>query len=402
MTTVTWVEVNEDSGFGVENLPYGVFSRPGELPRVGVAIGEHVLDLAELATAGLIEGRWFASGSLNAFMAAGRASWQANRTRLTELLTDESHRPQVEPHLIPLRDVELLRPIEVADYVDFYASEHHATNMGRMLRPGGDALLPNWKHLPVGYHGRSGTVFPSGTPIVRPSGQRRGESGPTFGPTLKLDIEAEVGFVAGVPSAPGHPVATGDFRDHIFGFTLVNDWSARDVQGWEGQPLGPFLAKSFATSISPWITPVAALEAARVAPPPQDPVPLPYLHCDEPWALDLDIEVLINGQTVSRPPFSTMYWTAPQQLAHATVNGASLRTGDLFASGTVSGPERLQRGCLMELTWNGREPVELADGTKRTFLEDGDTVILRATAPTPTGSRLALGEVVGTIVPATT
>ncbi|MFC6933626.1 fumarylacetoacetase [Actinomadura yumaensis] len=391
----------------MENLPYGVFSRPGELPRVGVAIGAYVLDLAGLASAGLIDDRrWFASGSLNAFMVAGRAAWDACRARLTVLLADGADaelRERTRAHLVPLGEAELLRPFEVADYVDFYSSEHHATNVGRMFRPGGQALQPNWKRLPVAYHGRAGTVYPSGTPIVRPCGQRRpSEPGgePTFGPSLRLDGEVEVGFVAGVPSAPGRGVPTGAFRDHVFGFVLVNDWSARDLQTWEAQPLGPFLAKSFATSISPWVVPVAALEAARTAPPRQDPEPMPYLRCDEPWGLDLTLELLINGQVASRPPFASMYWTSPQQLAHATVNGAPLRTGDLFASGTVSGPERGQRGCLLELSWNGEEPVVLPDGAKRLFLEDGDTVTIRATAPGTAGGTISLGEVTGTIHPA--
>ncbi|WP_433466703.1 fumarylacetoacetase [Spirillospora sp. CA-128828] len=403
MTTVSWVEGSADGGFGVENLPYGIFSRPRELPRVGVAIGDRVLDLAELSAAGLVEDRrYFASGSLNAFMVAGRPAWQANRDRLTDLLTDESYRDRVEPHLIPVADVELLRPFEVADYVDFYSSEHHATNTGRIFRPHDEPLRPNWKRLPVGYHGRAGTVYPSGTPIIRPSGQRRtpGDPEPSYGPSLRLDFEAEVGFVAGVPSSAGRGVPAGAFRDHVFGFVLVNDWSARDLQAWESQPLGPFLGKSFATSISSWVVPVAALEPARVSPPVQDPAPLPYLRCDEPWGLDLYLEVLINGQVATRPQFASMYWTPPQQLAHATVNGAPLRTGDLFASGTVSGPERDQRGCMLELSWNGREPLELADGTERTFLEDGDTVTIRAQAPGASGSRITLGEVTGTVHPA--
>ncbi|MFG2006706.1 fumarylacetoacetase [Spirillospora sp. NPDC048911] len=403
MTTVSWVEVSADSGFGVDHLPYGVFSRRGELPRVGVAIGEYVLDLAALSAAGLIDDRhWFASGSLNGFMVAGRAVWEASRARLTELLTDEAHRDAVAPHLIPVEGVELLRPIEVADYVDFYSSLDHATNAGKMFRPAGDPLPPNWKHLPVAYHGRSGTVFPSGMPIVRPCGQRRvaPDQEPTYGPCLKLDFEAEVGFVVGIPSTPGTRVPTAAFADHIFGFVLVNDWSARDIQFWESQPLGPFLGKSFATSISHWVTPLAALDAARVAQPAQDPAPLPYLQADEPWGLDLALEILINDQVISRPPFATMYWSSPQQLAHATVNGAPLRTGDLFASGTVSGPERDQRGCLLELTWNGDDHIELPDGTKRLYLEDGDTVTLRATAPGASDSRISLGQVTGTIYPA--
>nr|WP_199744583.1 fumarylacetoacetase [Actinomadura harenae] len=401
---MTWVEVDADSGFGIENLPYGVFRRDGADARVGVAIGDRVLDLAGLAGAGLVEDRgWFASGALNGFMTAGRAAWTANRARLRELLTDPAHREAVSPHLVPVADAEMLRPFEVADYVDFYSSEHHATNVGKIFRPQGEPLMPNWKHLPVGYHGRAGTVYASGTPIVRPCGQRKvvpTDAAPSYGPCLKLDIEAEVGFVAGVPSTAGRPVTPRAFRDHIFGFMLVNDWSARDVQAWEALPLGPFLSKSFATSVSPWVVPVAALEAARVAPPVQDPAPLPYLRADEPWGLDLRLEILINGRPVSRPRFEGMYWTPPQQLAHATVNGAPLRTGDLFASGTVSGPAKDERGCLLELTWNGTEPLELPDGTKRTFLEDGDTVTIRATAPGANGATIDLGEVTGTIRPA--
>lgn len=403
MTTDSWVAGSADGGFGVENLPYGVFSRPGELPRVGAAIGGHVLDLAAMSAAGLVEDRrYFASGSLNAFMVAGRAAWDANRTRLVELLTDERYRDRVEPHLIPVSDVEPLRPFEVADFVDFYSSEQHARNTGRIFRPRDEPLPSNWKRLPLAYHGRAGTVYPSGTPIIRPHGQRRapGDAEPTFGPSLRLDFEAEVGFVAGVPSVAGRGVPPAAFRDHVFGFVLVNDWSARDLQAWESKPLGPFLGKSFATSISSWVVPVAALEPARTSPPVQDPPPLPYLQCEQPWGLDLHLEVLINGQVAARPRFASMYWTPPQQLAHATVNGAPLRTGDLFASGTVSGPERDQRGCLLELSWNGQEPLELPDGTKRTFLEDGDTVTIRAQAPGASGSRITLGEVTGTVHPA--
>ncbi|MBO2454821.1 fumarylacetoacetase [Actinomadura barringtoniae] len=398
---MTWVEVDDDSGFGMDNLPYGVFSRPGELPRVGVAIGSFVLDLAGLSADGLIENnRWFAAGSLNGFMVAGRAAWQANRARITELLSDETFRDRVEPHLIPLTTVELLRPIEVADYVDFFSSPDHAVNTSKIFRPNAPAPAPNWRSLPVAYHGRAGTIYASGAPVVRPCGQRKVDSRLAYGPCLKLDYEAEVGFVAGVPSAPGTRVPTAAFADHVFGFLLVNDWSARDIQSWESQPLGPFLAKSFATSISPWVVPLAALEAARIPQPPQDPAPLSYLEMNEDWGLDLTLEVLINDQVVATPPFSRMYWTSPQQLAHATVNGAPLRTGDLFASGTVSGPERTDRGCMLELTWNGRDPIDLPDGTKRTFLEDGDTVTIRATAPGLSGSRISLGEVTGTVLPA--
>ncbi|HEX6471637.1 MAG TPA: fumarylacetoacetase [Streptosporangiaceae bacterium] len=398
----SWPPAAPGSGFGPANLPYGVFSRPGEPPRVGVAIGTYVVDLAGLGAAGLLDDRgWFAAGALNGFMSAGRAAWQATRGRLTELLTDVAHRRAVAPHLVPVDEARLHLPFEVADYVDFYSSLVHATNAGRIFRAGAaDPLPPNWRHLPVGYHGRAGTVVVSDTPVVRPSGQRTapGERAPSYGPTTKLDFEAEVGFVVGVPAAG--PVPPADFRDHVFGFVLVNDWSARDIQRWESQPLGPFLGKSFATSISPWVVPVAALEAARVTPPVQDPPPLPYLRCAEPWGIDLSLRIELNGHVIARPGFASMYWTAPQQLAHATVNGAALRTGDLFASGTVSGPGRDQLGCLLELTWDGRDHIDLPDGTRRTFLDDGDTVVISATAPAADGTRLAFGAVAGTVHPA--
>jgi fumarylacetoacetase len=294
-------------------------------------------------------------------------------------------------------------PVDVTDFVDFYSSEHHAENLGRMFRPDGDPLLPNWKHLPVGYHGRAGTVVVSGTEVVRPAGQRRpsGEPSPTCGPSRKLDIEAEIGFVVGVGSRMGHPVPAGAVRDHVFGVCLVNDWSARDIQAWEYQPLGPFLGKSFATSMSAWILPLDALDAARVPPPERDAPLLDYLadDVDEPWGLDLTLEVRLNDSLVAQPPFAQMYYTVAQQLAHLTINGASVLPGDLFASGTVSGPEPHQRGSLLELTWNGTEPITLDDGATRTFLEDGDVVTITATAPAPDGGRIGLGEVTGRICP---
>ncbi|MGH3320400.1 MAG: fumarylacetoacetase [Streptosporangiaceae bacterium] len=403
MALTSWLSIPEDSDFPVQHLPYAIFSRRGELPRVGVGVGDYILDLAALSEAGLIENRrWFAAGSLSSFMGAGRQAWQANRERLTELLIDERYGPDLEPRLFPRAEVDLHMPFHVADYIDFYSSLEHASNLGRMFRPDAEPLLANWRHLPVAYHGRSGTVVPSGTPVVRPCGQRKApdERTPTFGPSARLDIEAEVGFVVGVPSPLGHPVTTADFREHVFGFVLVNDWSARDIQVWEARPLGPFLGKSFATSISPWVVPVAALEAARVEPPAQDPTPLPYLRVDEPWGLDLTLDVSLNGRVIARPPFKDMYWTPPQQLAHATIGGASLRTGDLMASGTVSGSQRGQRGSLIELTWNGEKPLKLSGGEPRVFLEDGDVVTMRATAPGADGVRIGFGEVTGTIQPA--
>lgn len=388
--------VPDGSHFPVGNLPFGVFSGDNQPPRVGVAVGDHVLDVGQV-----LEAPVFAAPTLDAFLREGREVWQATRARLTDLLTDATHRPRVEPALYPLREVRLHLPFTVADYVDFYASEQHATNVGRMLRPDRDPLPPNWRHLPIGYHGRSSTVVVSGTPVTRPCGQllAAGADAPAFGPTRRLDFEAEVGFVVGVPSRLGEPVALDAVRDHVFGVVLVNDWSARDLQAWEYTPLGPFLGKSFATSISPWVVPLDALEAALVPPPRQDPEPLAYLRGGELWGLDLELEVRLNGHLVSRPPFRTMYWTPAQQLAHLTVNGASVRTGDLFASGTVSGPERDQWGSLLELSWNGERPLTLPDGSERSFLEDGDEVSITATARGPGGVRLGFGAVTGTLAP---
>ncbi|HEV7863877.1 MAG TPA: fumarylacetoacetase [Acidimicrobiia bacterium] len=394
-----WPPIPRGSLFGLSNLPFGVFSPSagGGARRIGVAVGEHVLDVAAVLGDAV-----FATPTLDAFLARGRPMWRETRARLTELLTDARYRADVSPHLLPRSEVVLHLPFTVADYVDFYCSLDHASNVGRIFRPDAEPLLPNWRHLPVGYHGRAGTVVVSGTPVVRPCGQRRppGADAPTYGPSVRLDIEAEVGFVIGAGSRLAEPVPIGDFADHVFGVVLLNDWSARDIQAWEYQPLGPFLGKSFATSISPWVVPLEALEAARVEGPAQDPAPLPYLRRAEPWALDLSIEVALNGSVVSRPPFAGMYWTPDQMLAHLTVNGASTRTGDLYGSGTVSGPQAAQRGSLIELTWNGSEPLSLADGSTRAFLEDGDTVTLSATAPAADGARLSLGEVTGTIHPA--
>jgi fumarylacetoacetase len=380
-------------------LPYGVFSA-GDVPRTGVRIGDSVLDLAQA-----LGGQVFSEPTLNAFMAQGRARWSDVRARVTELLTDERHRDTVEAALRPLSAVDLHLPFTPGDYVDFFGNEYHAANAGRIFRPGGEPLTRNWKHMPIGYHGRSGTIVPSGTPVVRPcgqrppaAGQRPEESSPTFGPSRRLDFEAEVGFVVGAGSAG--PVNVSDFAEHVFGVFLLNDWSSRDLQAWESRPLGPFLAKSFATSISPWVVPLEALEHARVSPPPRDPEPLPYLADTGKWGLDLALEVRLNGQVVARPPFAATYWTAAQMLAHMTVNGAPARTGDLFASGTVSGPERDQRGCLLELSWGGAEPLVLADGSVRSWLEDGDEVTIGATAPATDGSRIGFGEVTGRIQPA--
>jgi fumarylacetoacetase len=389
------VPVPPGSDFPLENLPYGVFARGGEAPRIGVAIGDHLLDLAPV-----LDDPVLARPTLNRLMSQGRARWSELRERVTNLLTHPSAR--LEKHLLPRHEVQMQLPFDVGDYVDFYASREHATNLGRMFRPDQEPLTPNWRWLPIGYHGRAGTVVVSGTPIRRPCGQRRSalDAAPTFGPSRKLDIEAELGFVVGAPSRLGEPVSVDAVRDHVFGVVLVNDWSARDIQAWEYVPLGPFLGKSFATTVSPWVVPLDALEAAMTPPQAQDPPPLPYLSGGDQWGLDVVMEVQLNDTVVSRPPFRGMYWTAAQMLAHMTANGASIRTGDLFASGTVSGDAWEERGSLIELSWNGVEPFGLTDGSVRSFLDDGDTVRITASASGANGSRIGFGEVTGSIAPA--
>jgi fumarylacetoacetase len=351
---------------------FGVFSVDGGAQRVGWRSGDEVVDLSAL-------GDLFRAGSLNPLMAQGPPAWADALGR-----AQEHDGPRVRLEAATLH----------ADYVDFYSSLEHATNMGRLFRPGSEPLLPNWRRLPVGYHGRAGSVVVTGTDVVRPRGQivEHGHV-PEYGPSRRLDVELELGFVVGVPSRRFEPVPPDRFAEHVFGVVLVNDWSARDIQAWEYVPLGPFLGKSFLTSVSAWVTPLALLEAHRVAAPEQEPAPLPYLGGGRDWALDLELEIELNGEVVSRGNARTLYWTMPQQLAHATSNGASIRTGDLMASGTISGPVRGSEGSLIELTRNGAEPLRLSDGSKRTFLEDGDDVVLRGHA-----AGLELGEVRGRVI----
>ncbi len=399
-----WLQVPDGHPFGLQTLPYGSFSdaRHPAMRRVGVAVGDQVLDLTA-ATGRLLPGRAgeFAAGTLDPFLAAGDAAWSHVRASVTHWLSDDSFRPALEDLVVPAGSATMHLPFTVADYVDFYASEQHATNIGRIFRPDAEPLTPNWRHLPIGYHGRAGTVVVSGTPIRRPCGQSRqsGADGPVFGACKRLDFEAELGFVVGVPSALGEPVPAASFAEHVFGVCLVNDWSARDIQGWESVPLGPFLGKSFGTTISPWIVPLAALEHARLRPPSLDTPLAGYLADSGDWGLDIAIEIRINGHPVSRPPYATMHWSPAQMLAHMTVNGASLRTGDLFASGTVSGPEPDQYGSLIELAQAGRKPLTLGDGSPRSWLQDGDEVTISATAAGPDGTRVGLGEARGQVVP---
>jgi fumarylacetoacetase len=419
MTRAAIFEVPPGSDFPLENLPYGVFRHGAGSPRVGIAIGAHVLDLAEVAAAGLLANALpdaeatFTAGTLNAFLGHGRPVWLATRRRITELLSEgnlELARAGLnDTAFVPQAEVELLLPIAPGDYIDFYSSIEHATNLGRLFRPEGEPLLPNWRYLPVAYHGRSSTVVASGTPIVRPQGQIKPPDAaqPIFTATRRLDFELEVGFVTGPSNALGEPIPTARAHEHVFGLVLVNDWSARDIQAWEYQPLGPFLGKSFATSVSPWVVPLDALAPYMVPAPPQDPVPLDYLRVSGNWAIDLQLEVDLRpaggreASTISRTNFRDMYWTIPQQLAHVTVNGTQIRPGDLYASGTVSGAEPGSEGSLIELTRGGAEPLTLPGGVQRAFLQDGDTVVLRGWCGGDGGRpRIGFGEVRGTVEPA--
>jgi fumarylacetoacetase len=385
-----WLGIGDDDPYGIANLPFGTARWPDDHVGLAVRIGEFAVDVGALGS--------FAT--FDALLAAGRPAWDRVRDDVTAWLTDATFRERVEPHVHALDTVQMQLPFSVADYVDFYASEHHATNVGRIFRPDGEALPPNWKHLPIGYHGRAGTVVVTGTEVTRPCGQSRDTGEVRFGPSRRLDFEAEVAFVVGSTTAPGTSLPIGAFADAVFGVCLLNDWSARDIQAWEYVPLGPFLGKSFATSVSAWVTPLTALGRAWTMPPHRDPAPLPYLDDSAaPSGLDLTLTVRLNGSLVAQPPFSAMYWTLPQLLAHLTSNGAAVRTGDLVASGTVSGPGAGQLGCLLEITRGGAEPLTLDDGSVRTYLEDGDEVAITATAPGPAGP-IALGEVTGRIIPA--
>ena len=400
--------------YGIDNLPFGIITDArSDEKRPAVAFEDTVIDLDCLVHQGALDAEsLLGAPSLNAFLAEGRARWTAVRTRLRHVLGPSAtpdERTMVAKATLARDAVTMHLPIAVGDYVDFYSSIEHATNLGRILRPNAEPLLPNYRHIPIGYHGRSGTVVASGTPIRRPHGQRKSPeaSAPTFGPSTMLDVELEMGWIAGAASALGEPVPADAVREHVFGYVLLNDWSARDVQAWEYQPLGPFLGKSFATSISPWVVTLDALEPFRVAEPARDPEPLPYLRAREPWSYDVELEMLLQTErmregnvapaTISRTSFRRMYWTVAQQLAHATSNGASVRPGDLFGTGTISGSEPGTQGSLIELTRRGAEPLTLPGGEQRAFLEDGDTVIMRARAVNG-AARIGFGEVTGTVV----
>jgi fumarylacetoacetase len=425
----SWIESanSPDTDFPIQNLPFGVFSRKGDSERrVGVAIGDQIVDIGESLSANLWSGkardvaRWCDRPTLNELMQAPRESLSQFRARLSELLTgtpgdDSVINPLPPGALVPMAEAVMFRPAEIGDYTDFYASIYHATNVGKIFRPD-SPLLPNYKYLPIGYHGRASSIVISGTEVARPNGQMlpNGAKDPTFGPTQMLDYEAEVGFFVGRGNELGKPVPIDQAEERLFGICLVNDWSARDIQSWEYQPLGPFLSKSFATTISPWVVTWEALEPYRVPGffrPPGDPQPLAYLSSEknrDEGGIDLTIEVYIRSMLMRegrlRPSrlsvasLADMYWTAAQMLTHHTSNGCNLRPGDMFASGTISGPDKGSQGCMLELTRRGTEPVVLPTGEERKFLHDGDEIILRAYFQREGAARIGLGECAGLIV----
>ncbi|HEX5864629.1 MAG TPA: fumarylacetoacetase [Casimicrobiaceae bacterium] len=413
----SFVEVAADSHFPIQNLPYGIFKTPGDArPRAGVAIGDCVLDLAALEEARLLAvapagQKVFARTELNAFIALGRHAWLAARSRIGELLRYDNGELRDNAALralalVPRRDASMQIPVDIGGYTDFYSSKEHATNVGSMFRDPKNALLPNWLHVPIAYNGRASSVVVSGTPIRRPKGQLKPPDAerPVFGPTRKLDFELETAFIVGEGNALGEPIPAADAEGHIFGLVLMNDWSARDIQQWEYVPLGPFNSKTFGTSISPWIVTLDALEPFRVAGPAQDPPPLPYLAHTGEHAFDVHLELGLKpgdaeATTLCRTNLKRLYWSMAQQLAHHTVSGCNTRVGDLMGSGTISGPTPDSRGSLLELAWNGQKPLALPGGATRSFLEDGDEVIITGWCQGD-GYRVGFGEVCGRILPA--
>ena len=409
----SFLEITADHPFSIQNLPYGIFSVAGRSARVGVAIGDYVLDLRLLEERGLVPRLGvFGESSLNPLMEKGAAAWRQLRKSIQELLDERNPRVpddrSLREHvLIPIQQVMLHFPVQVGDYTDFYSSKQHASNVGAMFRGKENALLPNWLHLPVAYHGRSSSLVLSGASIRRPYGQikRADESQPRFEPSREMDFELEVGAFIGTGNRLGERIPVGTAHEHLFGLVLVNDWSVRDVQRWEYAPLGPFLAKNIGTSVSPWVVTMDALEPFRIKGPAQEPQPLPYLRHNQARSYDINLEVglqtgsMRSPATICRTNFRNLYWDMNQQIAHHTINGCNLRTGDLLASGTVSGEKRESFGSLLELAWGGKDPIELPNGEKRTFLEDGDTVIITGYAQGD-GFRVGFGEVRGTILKA--
>lgn len=414
-TLRSWVQVPAGSDFPIQNLPFGIFQTLELSPRIGVAIGEQVADLVVLAEHGFfddleIDRAVFQQRYLNDFIALGKAKTSAVRNRLSQILDndlEEWDASQLSPYFLRNQaDVQMLLPIKVGDYTDFYSSIEHASNVGSMFRDPANPLLSNWRHLPVAYHGRASSIVVSGTPIHRPNGQTlpAGAAQPIFGSSQELDFELEMAFIIGKPTALGQSISTTEAEEYIFGMVLFNDWSARDLQRWEYQPLGPFLSKNFASTMSPWIVTLDALEPFRTDSPTQDPAVLPYLQYHGNKSYDIHLEVAIRTESQVEQPvchsnFKNLYWNMSQQLAHHTVNGCNMNIGDVLASGTISGSTPDSYGSMLELTWRGTKPIELEDGTNRKFIEDGDTVILRGWCERE-GVRIGFGEAVGKVLPA--
>jgi fumarylacetoacetase len=412
----SFIDVDPASDFPIQNLPYGVFSTAANpVPRVGVAIGDYVLDLCELeqeSRLGVGPRGVFAASSLNPFMALGPNVWATTRARISELLRHDTPELRDDDELrrralVPMSEAKLHLPFTVSGYTDFYSSKEHATNVGVMFRGKDNALQPNWLYMPIAYNGRASTVVVSGTKVKRPRGQLKPPSAevPSFGPCKRLDFELEMGVVVGQPSPMGGMLSERQAEEMIFGFVLLNDWSARDIQQWEYVPLGPFLAKAFATSISPWVVTREALEPFRQQGPAQAPAPLDHLKQSRPQNYNVELDVALRpgganaATSISRTSFKYMYWSSVQQLMHHASSGCAMNVGDLLGSGTISGPEKNQRGSLLEISWNGTEPVDLPGGVKRTFLEDDDSLVMRGWCQGD-GYRVGFGEVEGTILPA--
>lgn len=414
----SFIKYSPDSHFPIQNLPYGVFKpKPDGNSRIGVAIGEFILDLSVLEDKGLLknsspEKNLFNGSSLNLFMSQDKKVWKEIRTQLQSLLSEENSTLKDNKELrqeafIEMQDAIMCLPVEIGDYTDFYSSKEHATNVGIMFRGKENALMPNWLHLPVAYHGRASSIVVSGTDIVRPNGQTKpaDAENPVFGASKLMDFELEMGFFIGKGNNLGNSISVDKAEEHIFGMVIVNDWSARDIQAWEYVPLGPFLAKNFATSISPWVVTLDALEPFRCASPKPEFEPLPYLQSKEDKTFDIQLHVYLQNEKLSEPfeichsNFKYLYWNMPQQLAHHTVNGCNMQTGDLLASGTISGDTKESRGSMLEITWRGAEPIILPNGEERKFINDGDTVIMSAYCEGE-GYRVGFGEVSGKILPA--
>jgi fumarylacetoacetase len=411
----SWLPVPENSDFPIQNIPFGVFLTRDDIITIGTRIGDHAIDLGALHQLGYFEGipltdDIFLQDTLNDFISDGKKTWRLVRSRISELFKIENTTLQKNKEhqnivLFTMNEIEMQLPVHIGDYTDFYSSKEHATNVGKMFRDPENALLPNWLHIPVGYHGRSSTIIPSGTPIRRPNGQTmpKGAEKPVFGPSKLLDFELEMAFITTDANAIGEPIAISEAENYIFGLVLFNDWSARDLQKWEYVPLGPFLGKNFASSISPWIVTLDALEPFRVPSPKQDPEPLPYLMQEGDHSFDIHLEVDITPQnepatTITRSNFKYMYWTMAQQLAHHTVNGCKVNSGDMMGSGTISGPTPDSYGSMLELSWQGTKPVQLANSITRKFIENNDTVTLRGFCEKD-GVRVGFGEIVTKILP---